>query len=80
MTALSAQTVEDSTTPNFRVRILQEWEGDPFQTDHSLAVAWLPSPALRAPWKSCLLAALSFSGCNLGPGEQGAGGHSCLAR
>lgn len=31
MTGLSAQTVEDSTTPNFRVRILQEWEGDPSQ-------------------------------------------------
>lgn len=51
-----------------------------FQTDHPQAGAWLPSPVLRDPWKSCLLAALSFSNCNQRPGEQGARRCSCLAR
>lgn len=37
-----------------------------FQAGHPRFGTWLPSPALGAPWKSCLLADSSVSNCSLG--------------
>lgn len=60
-----AQKLKESTTPNLIVKRLRGQTGTPAslarelpskQIIHALA----PNPALQAPWKSCLLAALKW--------------------